>query len=182
MGNTIEKVSSGISAGYQHLFEMDDRYNMDTREIEAILYEICEKDRTVQLGRKWTHIDTRYLDQAEQDLITTGKGLALLSKTGLILDSVSVALAICGVFAGGLAPGFSAAGQAFNTSSQYYGKTTEARVGALDHRYSRSGSLIGEHSQQIQGAEREYEQAISLYERIMQSAQRTFELVASGNS
>jgi hypothetical protein len=188
MGKAIERVSSSGIPGYEHLFEMDHRYDMSNLEVESIILEVCKKDRVNQLGRKWVSIDTRYLNQDEQAGANQAKIEAYHKKLGI---NLSVLSAVCsmtaavasGAFKATTVGGVLTAGATLvSSAAEHTGRLRDATITGLDHRYQRNGTMYSERSQLVQGADREYDQATQIVDRVTQGTQRTFELIASSSS
>jgi hypothetical protein len=180
-------VTPASHAGYDDLFDLKDRVEeMHHRDIETIIHEVCAKDRDGQFRRKLIVIETRDLSQSEHDQTNNAKVANYRALYGVYLDG---ALVICHVGAalagaqtsmlGGL---FQVAAQAFDKTSGYRQKISQSEIEVFTHRYQRIGSNINDQSQQIQSAEREHEQMAAMIDRLMQTTQRTFELMASSSS
>lgn len=176
-----------IPAGYGNLFEIGDRVKQNSnKEIETIILEVCNANRERQFEIKIIFLKAREHGQDGQSLKTDAKVSVLCRKTGLILSGIEVGLEVGSAFFGGssnaVGAGLQGFAKAFTGISSHNEKGNNAEITALDHEYQRLGSLISEYSQQKDKADRDHEQASSLIDRIVQSVQRIFELIASGSS
>lgn len=183
MGNTVEKDPSKIPTGYESLFELDEYAEQNEKmEIEAIILKVCDKDREIQFGRKVTNINTRFLNQDEHSAASKAKADAYLSKIGIYFEGASVIFSAAAVYFGGNAlrvgvmETFS---KACSGGAGYRDKMTTSEVTGHEHRYQRLNNIMSDRSQQIQAADKEHEQDSAAIDRITQSSQRMFEMIAS---
>lgn len=187
--NAIEEISSSKKRAsnpyerYTHLLndmnELIDETNQyllnaKNLEIEEIILAVCSKDREIQFGRKVAHLCVRALLQQAQQDASNEKAGAFRDPKSLYLDTASV---MCHVAAVCFGPGFTAVGEAFRTSSQYTGKTIDSSVVRLDHHYQRMRDLVGDHSQQIQQADREHDQNEATINRVIQTYERMSQIM-----
>lgn len=159
---------------------------MRHKDIELIIHEVCAKDRDNQFRRKVIVIELRDQSQNEQDKTSREKAATYFQKFGVYLDGASVVFAVGSAVAGAQTSAvgglFHVVSEAFSKTSGYKEKIAQSEIVIFDHRYQRVGSNIGDQSQQIQGAEREHDQMAAMIDRLMQTTQRAFELMASSSS
>lgn len=158
---------------------------MRHKDVECIIHEVCEKDRDNQFRRKVIVIELRDLSHKEQDKTSRDKAATYFQKFGVYLDGASVVFAVGSAVAGaqtsvtgGL---FHVVSEAFSKTSNYKEKIAQSEIVIYDHRYQRVGSISNDQSQQIQSAEREHDQMAAMIDRLMQTTQRAFELMASSS-
>jgi hypothetical protein len=169
----------------ENLFDLDGRIEkMKIKEVEAIILEVCADDRENQWERKVVSIELRNLSQAQLDASNQQKVNAYLKKFGIYLDGASVVFAIGAAFAGQSVSGglFKVASDAFSKTSEQEGKKTQSEITGYDHTYQRIGRLLQDHGQQIQEKHSECKKMTDLIDRLEQTIQRTFELMASSGS
>lgn len=181
MGKDIEVTS--ISNPYKNLFETGERLNeMNKKNVEAILYELCDGERDHKLLLKTNAVKSRTISQDESNKTNTDKVLNYDRTFSLIANGISVGFHVVGAFAGGSTAGIcQGLGQGLTSMADYRNKNLDAQLEGLSHRYQGVGSRVGEMSQDIQHADREFDQIITTIERVKQSGQRTAELVLSSS-
>jgi hypothetical protein len=164
----------------EDLFDLDGRLEkLKQKEVEAIILEVCADDRENQWKRKCNWIITKNTSQVQLDAVNQQKVDSYLKKFGIFLDAASVLCSVGGAFTGQPTGLFQVAAQAFNKTSEYQSKTTDSERTGYEHNYQRIARLQQDQSQQVQGTEREHEQMTQMIDRLMQTSQRTFELMAS---
>lgn len=183
----IEEKPPVAPVGYEDLFDLNDRLQeMHHRDIETIIHEVCAKDRDHQFRRKLSVLTTRDLSQDESDKTSNAKVENYRKLYGVFLDGASIACSVGSALAGAqtsVAGGlFHVAAEAFGKTSGYREKISHSEIEILTHRDQRIGSTMSDQAQQIQGAEREHEQMAAMIDRLMQTTQRAFELMASSSS
>ncbi len=183
----VEKTPSKIPVGYENLLEVGDRIKENnSKEIEAIILEVCDRTRDRQFEMKINLLKSREQQQDRQTLAVDAKVGVLTRNTGLILDGCNTFLQVGSAFFGGggsaIGAGLQGVAQGFHAASSNNDKRNNAETTSYDHDYQRTGSLISEYTQQKDKADREHDQATSMIDRIEQTIQRTFELIASGNA
>jgi hypothetical protein len=176
----------GIPDGYKHLFEIGDRVVKNkNQEIEYIILQVCSEDRKLQMEIRVYSYKARTHAQEEQLLQTIAKVEVLLRKKGLILQGIEVAFEIGSAFGGGtvtkVGMGLHALAQGMSHSAGHLEKKNNSEITLIDYHSQRLRDLASERTQQMQAADREFEQQTSLIDRIMQMIQREFELIASQN-
>lgn len=178
-----EKSSQIVPTGSKHLFDLNSQIDaMHDKDVETIIAEACARDRDQHFKRKVTAYALRESNYGHQDKTTQAKVDERLKIRGLVLDSFSVLAAIGSTIAGGQTiPGglMQVAHQAFEKTSNHVTKQTDASVTILDHRFERLRSIASDHGQQIQGTEREWEQTAAMIDRLMQTQQRTAEMMVT---
>lgn len=148
--------------------------NAKNLEIEEIILAVCSKDRELQFGRKVTHLNIRAILQQAQNDDSEQKSQIYRDPKSLYLDTASV---MCHVAAVSFGPGFTAVGESFRTSSTYNDKVMRSSEERLSHSYQRMRDLVGDHSQQMQSADKGYDQIEAAINRIMQSYERMSQFI-----
>lgn len=182
MGEAIKQEMKVPQAGYENLFNLDSRVKeMRDKDMEFIIHDVCAKDRDNQFRRKLLVIDLRDKKHDEQDNTSRKKAATYFQKLGVYLDGASVICSVGAAIGAQTIPGglFHVAAEAFSKTSGYREKIASSEIEIYTHRYQRVGSTIGDQSQQIQQAEREQKEMAAMIDRLMQTTQRTFELMAS---
>jgi hypothetical protein len=178
MSNSIEKVSIENSS-YENLFNIGDRIQENKQQdVEAIVLQVCTKSRDIQFARKVNHLNSRTISQDGLANASNGKVKEYEKVMNVLLDIGQIIFTIGAAAVGG-SMGLSAFSQAFQLFSHCAGNFTQANVTRLDYNYQRLSNLISEQTQQSQTDDREHEQDTTTIDRIVQTSQRSFELIAS---
>lgn len=178
-----ERIASEITAPQYGVHDVN-HYAQENKnlEIDEIFLRFCSKDRENQLGRKYCHINSRFLYQDVQEARSHEKSSLFRKTTGTYLDSVAGACSLAGgLFALAGIPGASTIGEGlgktFSVMSNSFEKEVRAQEEYLGFASQRYRNLEQDQSQQIQSADKNIEQSSSLIDRINQNERRLTEAV-----
>ena len=182
---TIEKTPTHISTEYAHLFEIGDHLqNIQNLEVEDIILQVCSKDREIQLGRKFNHINSRIISQDMQAEISSEKARNLRQTNSLYLEGIAVAFHVASAFFGGqtnfTGGSFAALAQAATSAGSYQDKLMRAEEDGLNLSQQRQSSIERDYSQYIQSSDKERDQDTNAIERMIQNSRRQGELLIGG--
>ena len=178
----IEAISSSKKqnpyAKWENLYDTNHYLNdVHALEIEDILLEVCSKDRALQLGRKYLHLDARALTQSLQGQLSEEKAKLYQKTTNLYLETANVACQIASLTFG---QGFVAIGQAFTATASHSDRTTRSLEETLNHHSQCKGNLHNDQTQQTRSAEEQLKQIHDLMDRLNQNSRRQAEMVVGG--
>lgn len=167
--------------GFEHLFDLEERIGqMQYKEVDAIMREVCEKDSRLQLEREITLIKTRQLDQTHQAKVNAEKVESYMSNTRVLLDSAAV---FCHVAAAMLPPGpqqvFTAGANALSKSSDLKDKTMQANQTGLQHVYESINSNIHGQGAEVQQTQKNLERSQSKRDSTAQGTDRLMQSMFS---
>ena len=177
---TLEK----IPAGYEHLFNTGDRVNqMQGKEVETIIYEVCEKDRELHQGRKWALFETRTLNRKDHDETNNNKSETRISNWSMGMTAAQIACLIGQAFAGqGAAAAFFQAGShGFDKTGNAFKERSQSRYDGFEHHYQRVGTMISDRSQMMNEMDRKHSESHQLATTVSDRIHRMFETTVSAS-
>jgi hypothetical protein len=179
---TLEK----IPAGYEHLFNTGDRVNqMQGKEVETIIYEVCEKDRELHQGRKWALFETRSLNRKDHDETNNNKSETRISNWSTGMTAAQIVCLMAQAFAGGqgsaVAIGFSAGAQAFSSTGDRFKEHNNSKLDGFEHHYQRVGTMITDRSQMMNEMDRKHSESHQLATTVSDRIHRMFETTVSAS-
>ncbi len=155
------------------------KQEVQKRDIEDIILEVCARDRDGQQRRKWVLIDTRALERLGHTRQSIEKAAAYLSTASLTWSTAEVTFTMISGFLGGpqAGPGgiFSALGIGARKAGDHADQVKQSKITTIDHVYQSTGTILQEESRFIQENDQDYKEDTQTMQRVMQDVQRMIE-------
>lgn len=170
---------------YTHLLDRSEfEQRLQGRDVEAILVEVCTRDREGQQTRKWVLIDARALNRLGHNNQSIEKAAAYLSTAGLMWSAAELTFSVGAAFCGGQQslPGgiFTAMGLGAQKAAHFKEQSMSAKVTVIDHSYQSTGTAIQDESRFLQETDQDFKSNTQTIDRIAQDIRRLIELILGG--
>lgn len=184
-GTITKQKDLAYKEDYTHLLDRSEfEQRLQGRDIEAILVEVCTRDREGQQIRKWVLIDARAVNRLGHTNQSNEKSAAYLSTSGLVWSAAEVTFSIGAAFCGGQQnlPGgiFTAMGLGAQKAAHYKDQGISAKVTVIDHSYQSTGTAIQDESRFLQETDQDFKANTQTIDRIAQDIRRLIELILGG--
>ena len=182
----VDKITSELPGASTHLYDAgrDEHYQIHYKTIEDLIFAICEKERSVQFGRKASHLESRFLDQDHHHKTSAAKAAHMRQVGTIAIGLVGAIVQVAAAQFGPNTPqnlGLTAAGKAIGTGGDHYGQRMNAKITELDHRYADTSTRLSSHTQGAHDANQSLDSIASVMSRLMQGRETVDRAILAGS-